>query len=81
MKLSIEKIEIFVANKQMNLTDLIKEAHVSTLTFWRIRHGKDVNTKTAGKLAAVLDVDVREILKEDNNARHRRSLPGHTGIL
>ena len=62
MKLSVEKIKIATANKQMNFSDLLKLAHVSTLTVARIRAGREVNTRTAGKLAAVLGVDVREIL-------------------
>ncbi len=62
MVLSMEKIKIIVANKRMNLTDMLKEAHVSTVTAGRIRDGKEVNTKTAGKLAAVLGVDVAEIV-------------------
>ncbi len=62
MKLSIEKIKIIVANKQMNITDMLKEAHVSTVTAGRIRDGKEVNTKTAGKIAAVLGVSVADLL-------------------
>ena len=62
MKLSIEKIKIIVANKQMNITDMLKEAHVSTVTAGRIRDGKEVNTKTVGKIAAVLGVSVADLL-------------------
>lgn len=62
MVLSMEKIKLIVANKQMNLTDMLKQAHISTKTAGRIRAGKEVNTKTAGKLAAALGVDVAEIV-------------------
>ena len=67
MKLSLEKIKIATANRCMNFTDMLKQAHISTVTAGRIRNGKEVNTKTAGKLAAVLGVDVRKIMKEDSN--------------
>lgn len=65
MILSIEKIKIAVANKQMNFTEMLKKAHVSTVTAGRIRAGKEVNTKTAGKLAAALGVDVTELLANE----------------
>jgi len=62
MVLSLEKIKIAAANNQMNFSDLLKLAHVSTVTAGRIREGKEVNTKTAGKLAAALGVKVEAIL-------------------
>ena len=63
MVLSIEKIRIAAANKQMNFTEVLKLAHVSTVTAKRIKDGAAVNTKTAGKLAAALGVDVADLLK------------------
>ena len=62
MKLSLEKIKLATARKQMNFSDVLKQAHVSTLTATRIREGRDVNTRTAGKIAAALGVDVAELL-------------------
>ena len=62
MILSMEKIKIAAANKQLNFTELLKLAHMSTITARRIKEGKEVNTKTAGKLAAALGVDVTEIM-------------------
>ncbi len=64
MILSIEKIKIAAAGKQMTLTELLKLAHMSTVTAKRIKDGCEVQTKTAGKLAAVLGVDVAELLKD-----------------
>lgn len=62
MVLSIERLRIATARKQMTVAELLKLAHVSTLTWQRIKRNSEVNTKTAGKLAAVLDVDVTELL-------------------
>lgn len=64
MILSIEKIRIAAANNRMTLKDLLTAAHVAKATVKRIKDGLQVNTKTAGKLAAVLGVDVAELLKD-----------------
>ena len=64
MILSIQKIRIAAANKQMTFKDLLSTAHVAKATVKRIKDGLQVSTKTAGKLAAVLGVDVAELLKD-----------------
>lgn len=62
MLLDIEKIRIACARKKASLTEIIKKAHVSTLSAQRMRKGQNVTTKTAGKLAEALGVDVTEIM-------------------
>lgn len=67
MILDIQKIKLALARKQLSFLEVLKKAHVSSVTAGRINAGLEVRPKTAGKLAAALGVDVTEILKEDNN--------------
>ena len=62
--LSIIKITRVAANKQMNFTDVCKLAQVSYRTVKHIKDGLAVRTKTAGRLAAALGVDVADIMAE-----------------
>ncbi len=62
MKLDFEKIRLACARKCLTVGEALKAAHTSSFTAKRIKDGKEVNTKTAGKLAAALGVDVAEIL-------------------
>lgn len=62
MVLSIEKVKLAAAEKQMNFTDVLKLAHISPVTAKRIHDGFEIQTKTAGKLAAVLGVSVADLL-------------------
>ena len=63
MILDIQKIKLALARKQTTFVEILKQAHMSTLTGARINAGLEVQPKTAGKLAAALGVDVTEILK------------------
>lgn len=64
MKIDSRKLEIALAKQCMSLTDLRKLFSPATLT--SIRAERDVRTKTVGKLAKALGVDVTEIIvKED----------------
>lgn len=65
MILSIQQLRIATARKQMTISEVLKLAHVSTLTWQRIRNRANVSVKTAGKLAAVLGVDVTELLANE----------------
>ena len=66
MVLSIEKIMIAGAEKQMTLKDVLKEAHMAKATIKKIKEGKEVTMRTAGKLAAVLEVSVLELVVHRN---------------
>ena len=63
MVLDIQKIKLALARKQVSLLEVLKQAHISSITVGRINAGHEVQPKTAGKLAAALGVDVTEILK------------------
>ena len=65
MKLSYNKIEAAGANKRMSMKEVYTKAHMARATLERIRNGNEVTTLTAGKLAAILEVDVTELLQED----------------
>ncbi len=62
MILSIDKIKLAAAEKKLSFTEVLKLAHVSPITAKRIKDGCEVQTKTAGKLAAVLGVSVADLL-------------------
>lgn len=62
MVIDIKKVQVILARKQLAMTQFFKEAHFSAATVKRIKSGYEVNTKTAGKLAAALGVDVAELL-------------------
>ena len=64
MVLNYAKIEAAGANKQMSMKDIYQKAHMARATLERIRDGNSVTMKTAGKLAAVLGVNVTELLQE-----------------
>ena len=64
MVLSYEKVKIACARKCLTITEMLTKAHISTVTAKRIKDGEEVNTKTAGKLAAALGVDVSALLAD-----------------
>ena len=64
MILDIQKIKLALARKQLSLFEVLQRAHISSITAGRINAGREVQPKTAGKLAAALGVDVTEILKD-----------------
>lgn len=64
MLLSIEKIKLATARKQKSISEVLKIAHISSITARRINAGHEVQPKTAGKIAAALDVDVAELLAD-----------------
>lgn len=65
MKLDYEKIKLACARKCLTIRNVLQKARVSTLTAKRIKDGEEVNTRTAGKLAAALGVDITELLAND----------------
>ena len=65
MILDYEKIKLACARKCFTIRNALQAAHISSLTAKRIKDGMEVNTKTAGKLAAALGVDVAELLTDE----------------
>lgn len=65
MILDYEKIKLACARKCLTIREILQTAHVSSLTAKRIKDGGEINTKTAGKLAAALGVDIVELLASD----------------
>ncbi len=62
MILSIDKVKLATARKQKSFSEVLKLAHISSVTARRINAGYEVQPKTAGKLAAALGVDVEDLL-------------------
>ncbi len=65
MILSIEKIQLNCARRCKTFSKAFQEARISTTTMQRIRAGKDVNPKVAGRLAVALGCDPAELLKKE----------------
>ena len=64
MVLNYAKIETAGANKQMTMKDIYKKGHIARATLERIIKGNEVTIRTAGKLAAILEIDVRELIQD-----------------
>ncbi|MDD3052215.1 MAG: helix-turn-helix transcriptional regulator [Candidatus Cloacimonetes bacterium] len=64
MKLSDEKMMIFLAEKGMMIKDLCAEAGISETAFKKIREGKRIpRTTTIGRIAKALHVSVADIIE------------------
>lgn len=63
MILDVQKVMLAAAEKKLGVTEVFKLAHIATATIMRIKKGKEIQTKTAGKLAEVLGVSVADLLK------------------
>jgi DNA-binding Xre family transcriptional regulator len=61
LKIDSRKLEIRLAEQCKTATDLRESLSPATIT--RIRQGRDVGTKTVGKLARALGVEVTELLE------------------
>ena len=64
MLIEYNKLQTECAMLGYSMTELLNQAHVSTVTLQRIKIGKPVRIKTAGKLAQAVGVDVAELIKE-----------------
>lgn len=64
--MKIDKTKFFAACAKMGLTflDVVKKAGVSRNIIVSINKGKNVNAKNVGALAAALECDPEELLKE-----------------
>ena len=64
MKLNKEKIDLAMARKSYNITQLAKSYGVSAQRIYIILGQKEVSPAVAGRLSAALGVDVTEILED-----------------
>lgn len=64
MLLDVAKVKLAMARKQMTFRELMKASTMSNVTGLRILSGREIQPKTAGRLAAALGVDVAELLKD-----------------
>lgn len=64
MKLSREKIDLFMAKKAWDAPDLANAYGATRQRINNILNARQVRPKTAGKLAQALGVDVTEILED-----------------
>ena len=71
MKIEQMGLKIALARKSMSLTDLRQTVSADTLR--RIIKGEPLRTKTVGKIAAALGVDVLDILDTGGEAGHANS--------
>lgn len=65
MKISKEKLNLALARKCWNRSDLCANGAVSTQTILNVNNGKSVLPATVGKIAAALGVDVTEIIEDE----------------
>lgn len=64
MRINRIKLDLILAAKCMSITDLRHCCSSATLAKIRSIPNYDVNTKTAGKIAKALNVNVEELLEE-----------------
>lgn len=62
MRINYQKFFIACAKAGLKVTDAVKRAGCKIAVLSSIKHGKNVNAATAGKLAAALGVPVEELL-------------------
>lgn len=65
LKVNKMKLKIAMARSKMNASDLSKKALMPLSTVSSVISGSNARSKTLGKIAAALDVDVTEIIDMD----------------
>lgn len=60
--LNYQAISVLSARKVMSITQVLKDANLSNWILVKMKTGKPVTSKTVGKLANALGVDVTEIV-------------------
>lgn len=63
MKISVAKMDFVLAEQCKSATDL-RKCSFSPATITRIRQGREISTKTAGKLARTLNVPLERLIEE-----------------
>lgn len=62
MRISYQKFFIACAKSKMTMSAAMEKASLSSIILSKIKHGKNVNAVTAGKLAVALGLPVEELL-------------------
>lgn len=65
MKISVQKLEMAMADACLLTTDLCRTAEINCSTLSRIKSGKDANPSTVGKIAKALGVTVQELIETE----------------
>lgn len=60
-----DKVRLLATRQCLGLVELSRKADVAQVTFFKAMSGRPVRTKTAGKIARALGVDVLDIIKTD----------------
>jgi transcriptional regulator with XRE-family HTH domain len=66
IKINKDSLKVAMARKQMNASDLATASGIScnTIYYWLSKESEP-NTKSLGKIASALEIDVTEIIRED----------------
>ena len=70
MRIEPTKLNIILARKSMSLTDLRQTVSADTLR--RVTKGEEIRTKTTGRIAAALGVDVLDIIEAGGSEAWRK---------
>jgi DNA-binding Xre family transcriptional regulator len=63
MKINIDKLEVCMARKCVNIDELSRMAGISKYTLYAFKSAqRNLTAKTIGKIAKALDTDVTEII-------------------
>lgn len=65
MRLNVGRIKVLIANQFLTLSELSKKCGISRQSLSTIIRRGTCTMRNAGKIAAALNVDVAEILKEE----------------
>lgn len=63
MKIDEKKLELELARKCMNISDLVRASNLSRTTIYQILDGSATGTAVAGKIAKALGVDILDIIE------------------
>ena len=64
MNLDVQKLKIEVCKHGMNQKELVEKSGVSKATISKIYNGGSCSTETAKKIVSVLDLELRNMVKE-----------------
>ena len=65
MNIDIKKIYVLCAKKGITQRQFLQTINAGTDFMTRLKNGCSVNSKTLGKVAAALDVEPEELLKDE----------------
>lgn len=65
LKLDKKKLDLAMAKKCYNITDLVKKSNVCYSSIVKISNGNmSLTTRTLGKIAKALDVEPKDLIQE-----------------